>query len=54
MAIFISPKANFGNNRNAEKSEPILDKFPFTIRLLEQTNGVENLFAINKEIYKVK
>mgnify|MGYP001088645168 CR=1 FL=1 len=52
LALFISPRANFGNTRNPEKAEPILNKFPFTIRLLEQSNGIENLFAIDKEIYQ--
>ena len=52
LALFISPRANFGNNRNAEKVEPVFDKFSFTTRLLDQANGVENLFALNKDIYK--
>ncbi|QXP68962.1 NACHT domain-containing protein [Polaribacter sp. R2A056_3_33] len=53
-AIFISPRANFGNSKNSEKNEPIFNsgKFPFNIRLLEKNNGVENLFATNKKIYK--
>jgi hypothetical protein len=38
IVFFISPKANFGNSRNSEKSEPIFNKgkFPFNIRLLEK------------------
>jgi len=52
VALFISPRANFGNKRNPEKAEPILSKFPFVIRLLELSNGIDRLFAIDKEIYK--
>ena len=52
LVLFISPRANFRNNRNAEKTEPVFDKFPFTTRLLDQANGIENLFALNKDIYK--
>lgn len=52
VALFISPRANFGNNRNPEKSEPILNKFPFHIRLLELNNGIDRLFAIDKKIYE--
>lgn len=54
LVLFISPKANFGNSRNSEKSEPIFNsgKFPFNVRLLEHNNGIENLFATDKKIYK--
>tara|TARA_R110002126_G_scaffold39767_1_gene117573 strand:+ start:36121 stop:40350 length:4230 start_codon:yes stop_codon:yes gene_type:complete len=54
LALFISPKANFGNGRNSEKTEPIFNsgKFPFNIRILEKNNGVDYLFATNKKIYK--
>ncbi|MGS2725257.1 NACHT domain-containing protein [Psychroserpens sp. BH13MA-6] len=52
LALFISPRSNFRNNRNAEKTEPVFEKFSFTTRLLDQANGVEYLFALNKEIYK--
>lgn len=54
IAFFISPRANFGNSRNSEKSEPIFNKgkFPFEIRLLEKNNGIEYLFATDKAIYK--
>ncbi|MDH7911359.1 hypothetical protein [Winogradskyella sp. SYSU M77433] len=53
MALFVSPKSNFKNSKNAEKSEPTLNRiFPFNIRLLEKSNGVESLFALNKDIYK--
>lgn len=53
VAIFISPRANFANSKNPEKSEPIFNsgKFPFQIRLLDKSNGIDNLFAIDKEIY---
>ncbi|WP_323786985.1 hypothetical protein [Psychroserpens sp.] len=53
MALFVSPKSDFKNSKNAEKSEPTLNGiFPFDIRLLEKSNGIKNLFALNKDIYK--
>lgn len=53
MALFVSPRSNFKNSKNAEKSEPTFNKiFPFNIRLLEKSNGIENLFALNKKIHK--
>lgn len=54
IAIFISPRANFGNSKNSEKNERIFNsgKFPFNIQLLEKNNGIESLFATNKKIYK--
>ncbi|MFC0604932.1 NACHT domain-containing protein [Winogradskyella pulchriflava] len=53
MALFVSPKSDFKNSKNAEKSEPTLNGiFPFNIRLLEKSNGIKNLFALNKDIYK--
>jgi len=54
MAFFISPRACFGNSRNPEKSEPIFNngKFRFHTRLLDLSNGIDRLFATNKNIYK--
>jgi hypothetical protein len=54
ISLFISPRANFGNNRNPEKSEPIFNngKFSFNIRLLELNNGVNKLFAIHPDVYQ--
>lgn len=54
IALFISPKANFSNSKNPEKSEPILNsgKFPFSIRLLDLSNGVKNLFGINQTVFE--
>ena len=54
IALFISPRANFGNNRNPEKSEPVFNnrKFDFYIRLLELNNGVDKLFAIDPNVYE--
>jgi len=54
IALFISPRANFSNGRNAEKSEPIFNngKFRFHSRFLDKTNRIEKLFATNKEVYE--
>ncbi|WP_417874780.1 hypothetical protein [Xanthomarina gelatinilytica] len=54
ILFFISPRSPFANNRNAEKTEPVLNnnKFPFEIRLLDIDNGVDKLFATNMDIYE--
>ncbi len=54
LALFVSPRANFGNSKSSEKNEPIFNsgKFPFNIRLLEKNNGIEKLFATDKKIYE--
>ncbi len=53
LFIAISPKSNFKNSFNSEKSTPLLNsKFPFHCELLEKSNGIERLFALNREIYK--
>lgn len=54
VLFFICPRAKFSNTQNPEKTEPILNyhKFPFEIRLLDISNGLDRLFATNEEIYK--
>jgi hypothetical protein len=54
IAIFISPRSNFGNHRNPEKAELVLNrnKYPFKICLFEKDHGVDRLFALEPEIYE--
>lgn len=53
LFIAINPKSNFSNEDNSEKLSPILDlKFPFNYYALEKSNGIKELFALNKEFYK--
>lgn len=54
IAIFISPRSNFGNHRNPEKAELTFNrnKYPFKICLFERSHGIDRLFAVEPEIYK--
>ncbi|WP_422351144.1 NACHT domain-containing protein [Flagellimonas sp.] len=54
IAIFISPRSNFGNHRNPEKAELTFNrnKYPFKICLFERSHGIDRLFALEPEIYK--
>ena len=53
LFIAINPKSNFKNQDNSEKSITILDeKFKFRNCLLDISNKVNKLFAINNTFYK--
>lgn len=54
IAIFISPRSNFGNHRNPEKSERTFNrsKYPFRVCLFEKAHGIDKLFALEPEIYE--
>ncbi|MFV8334693.1 NACHT domain-containing protein [Flavobacterium sp. RSP29] len=53
LFIAINPKSNFSNEDNSEKLSSVLgSKFPFNYYALEKSNGVEELFALNREFYK--
>lgn len=54
IAIFISPRSNFGNHRNPEKSEQVFNrkKYPFKICLFEKDHGIDRLFALEPDIYE--
>lgn len=54
IAIFISPRSNFGNHRNPEKAEPVFNrnKYPFKICLFEKAHHVDRLFALEPEVYE--
>lgn len=52
LFLAINPRSNFKNEDNAEKSEPLLhEKFEFKSYLLDVSNGVKKLFALNDEFY---
>ncbi len=51
--IAISPKTNFSNRNEPDKIQPFWkSKFPFKIELLEKSNHVKNIFALNPTLYK--
>lgn len=53
LFIAINSKSNFKNQDNSEKSVPILnEKFKFKNCLLDVSNGVKKLFALNEVFYK--
>lgn len=54
IAIFTSPRSNFGNHRNPEKAELVFNrnKYPFKICLFEKSHGVDRLFALEPDIYE--
>ena len=53
LFIAISPRANFKNADNSEKTSPVLnEKFPFKSYLLDKSNGIHKLFAVNDGYYE--
>jgi hypothetical protein len=53
LFIAISPKSNFANEDNSEKLSPILsNKFPFSYYALDLSNGIKELFALDKAFFK--
>ena len=53
LFIAINPKARFKNEDNSERSSGLLNEmFKFKSYLLDTSNGVKNLFALNNEFYK--
>ncbi|WP_100429870.1 NACHT domain-containing NTPase [Flavobacterium sp. 1] len=53
LFIAINPKSNFSNEDNSEKLSPILsNKFPFSYYALDLSNGIRELFALDKIFYK--
>ena len=53
LFIAINPKSNFSNEDNSEKSSPTIEsKFPFNYYALEKSNGVKELFGLNRGFYK--
>lgn len=53
LFIAISPRSNFKNADNSEKTSPVLnEKFSFKSYLLDKSNGIDRLFALNDEYYK--
>lgn len=53
LFIAINSKSNFSNQDNPEKSSEILDeKFKFKCLLIDLSNGVKELFALNSSFYK--
>jgi hypothetical protein len=53
LFIAINPRSNFSNEDNSEKLSPILsNKFPFSYYALDLSNGIRELFALDKIFYK--
>ncbi|WP_415831454.1 NACHT domain-containing protein, partial [Flavobacterium terrigena] len=53
LFIAISPRANFKNADNSEKTSPVInDKFSFKTYLLDKSNYINELFALNDEFYR--
>lgn len=54
IAVFLSPRANFSNPRHPENTSAVLNdgRFKVQVRLLEKSNGIENLFSLNPDIYE--
>lgn len=53
LFLAINPKSNFKNSDNSEKASNILDeKFLFNSYLLDTSNSIKELFAINRLFYK--
>lgn len=53
LFIAINPKSNFANEDNSEKLSPVLsNKFPFSYYALDLSNGVKELFALDKVFFE--
>ncbi len=54
IAVFLSPRSNFSNSRNPEKTEHIFNdgRYSIKVRLLDRTNAIDKLFAVIPEIYE--
>lgn len=54
LFIAINPRSNFSNEDNSEKLDPILSsKFPFSYYTLDLSNGIKELFALDKKFFKL-